>query len=176
MSLLKIIRAQLGLSATATDNFTLDASAANGSMKLARGNAGATTQDIVTVDSTGKVGLPGGLGDVASLPAFVCRAWGTFSFSSGVRNLLGGGNVASVADSGDGWHTVTFSTPMPDTNYNVILSVRGDSNLDTFMYTAQMQGSDTKTVNGFRFRTKFGQQATTFSVLVNGEASFAIFR
>lgn len=49
---------QLGTSATATQNFTLDASAANGTMKLARGNAGATTQDVMTVDANGIVLFP----------------------------------------------------------------------------------------------------------------------
>ena len=55
MSLLKTIRQQLGLSPTPANNFTLDASADNGTMKLARGNAGATTQDILTVDASGRV-------------------------------------------------------------------------------------------------------------------------
>ena len=58
MSLLKAIKAQLGLSTTPANNFTLDASADNGTMKLARGNAGATTQDIITVDAGGKVAFP----------------------------------------------------------------------------------------------------------------------
>ena len=53
MSLLKAIKAQLGLSNTPANNFTLDASADNGTLKLARGNAGATTQDILTVDAAG---------------------------------------------------------------------------------------------------------------------------
>ena len=53
MSLIKTIKAQLGLSNTPANNFTLDASADNGTMKLARGNAGATTQDILTVDASG---------------------------------------------------------------------------------------------------------------------------
>lgn len=60
MSILKTIRAQFGLSTIATQNFTLDASAADGTMKLARGNAGATTQDILTVDSAGKISFPQG--------------------------------------------------------------------------------------------------------------------
>ena len=55
MSLLKSIKAQLGLSVTPANNFTLDASADNGTMKLARGNAGATTQDILTVDADGRI-------------------------------------------------------------------------------------------------------------------------
>ena len=49
---------QLGDSATATNNFTLTSAAADGSMKLSRGNAGATTQDILTIDATGKVAMP----------------------------------------------------------------------------------------------------------------------
>lgn len=65
MSLLKAIKAQLGLSNTPANNFTLDASADNGTLKLARGNAGATTQDILTVDAAGVVasvqGIRGGL-------------------------------------------------------------------------------------------------------------------
>ena len=58
MSLLKTIKAQLGLSGTPANNFTLDASADNGTMKLARGNAGATTQDIMVVAADGKVTFP----------------------------------------------------------------------------------------------------------------------
>lgn len=58
MSLIKAIRQQLGLSVTPANNFTLDASANNGTMKLARGNAGATTQDVMTVDAAGKVAFP----------------------------------------------------------------------------------------------------------------------
>ena len=62
MSLLKIIRQQLGLSNTPANNFTLDASADNGTMKLARGIAGATTQDILTVDALGGIKANCGLG------------------------------------------------------------------------------------------------------------------
>ena len=69
MSLLKTIKAQLGLSGTPANNFTLDASADNGTMKLARGNAGATTQDIMTVAADGKVSFPQG-GVATSGPAF----------------------------------------------------------------------------------------------------------
>lgn len=60
MSLLKIIKAQLGLSVTPTNNFVLDASAQDGTLKLSRGNEGATTQDVMVVDGTGKVTFPSG--------------------------------------------------------------------------------------------------------------------
>lgn len=61
MSLVKANRVQLGLSATASQNFTLDASAADGTAKLSRGNAGASTQDLMTVATDGKVDFPAGL-------------------------------------------------------------------------------------------------------------------
>jgi hypothetical protein len=52
---------QLGLSGDPAKNFTLSVPAApDGTMKLARGNAGATTQDIMTVDADGKVAFPQG--------------------------------------------------------------------------------------------------------------------
>jgi len=54
MSLIKAIKAQLGLSVTPANNFSLDASADNGTMKLAR-NSG---QDIMTVDAAGQVAFP----------------------------------------------------------------------------------------------------------------------
>lgn len=60
MSTVKANRVQLGQSGTATQNFTFDASAANGTAKLARGNAGATTQDLMEIDGAGKVTFPAG--------------------------------------------------------------------------------------------------------------------
>lgn len=49
---------QLGDSATAANNFMLTAEANDGTLKLARGNQGATTQDVMTVDAAGKVSFP----------------------------------------------------------------------------------------------------------------------
>lgn len=62
MSELNIIRLQHGQSNTAANNFTTTAEAANGTMKLlARGNPGATTQDILTVNASGVVDAPQGM-------------------------------------------------------------------------------------------------------------------
>jgi hypothetical protein len=59
VSLIKSIMHQLGLSGDPAKNFTLSVPAApDGTMKLARGNAGATTQDIMTVDAAGRCGFP----------------------------------------------------------------------------------------------------------------------
>jgi len=51
------VNMQIGQSSTATQNFTF-VSATDGTVKLARGNSGATTQDVMTVDSLGKVAFP----------------------------------------------------------------------------------------------------------------------
>lgn len=58
MSLLNTIKIKLGISNTPANNFTLTAENQDGTMKLARGNPGETTQDILTVDAAGVVALP----------------------------------------------------------------------------------------------------------------------
>ena len=103
-------RAQLGTSGTATQNFTLTAEAANGTMKLARGNAGATTQDILTVDAAGKVDLLNlvrsiGTNGYYTLPGGLIIQWGT---------------SGSVASSGTG--TVTFPLAFPANCFAVVFS------------------------------------------------------
>ena len=56
MSLLKSNSVQIGQSATAAQNFTLSVpSSPDGTIKLARGNSGATTADILSVSSSGAV-------------------------------------------------------------------------------------------------------------------------
>lgn len=56
MSLIKTNAVQIGQSLTATQNFTLAVpSPPDGTIKLARGNAGATTQDVLSVDVNGNI-------------------------------------------------------------------------------------------------------------------------
>jgi hypothetical protein len=58
MSLIKANAVQIGQSGTATENFTLAVpSSPDGTIKLARGNANATTQDVISVDASGNVNL-----------------------------------------------------------------------------------------------------------------------
>lgn len=54
---IKINSVQLGDSATATQNFVWQTNV-DGTAKLARGTVGATTQDILTVDASGRVSMP----------------------------------------------------------------------------------------------------------------------
>ena len=56
MSLIKANAVQIGQSPTATQNFTLAVpSSPDGTIKLARGNSGATTQDVISVDASGNI-------------------------------------------------------------------------------------------------------------------------
>ena len=57
MSIIRSIKHRLGLSVTPANNFVLDASADNGTMKLARESG----QDIMTVDAVGKVSFSVGI-------------------------------------------------------------------------------------------------------------------
>jgi hypothetical protein len=106
---------QLGDSGTATNNFMLTAQAADGTMKLARGNNGATTQDVITVDTNGKVAFAQGSAgsvltsgtaiattsgtshDFTSIPSWVKRITVTFMgvSTSGTNNVQ-----IQIGDSG----------------------------------------------------------------------------
>ena len=68
MSLIKANAVQIGQSPTATQNFTLAVpSSPDGTIKLARGNSGATTQDVLSVDASGNVnGLVKSTGSTAA--------------------------------------------------------------------------------------------------------------
>jgi hypothetical protein len=70
MSLIKANAVQVGQSPTATQNFTLAVpSSPDGTIKLARGNAGATTQDVINVSNAGVVSFPQGLGNISNSTA-----------------------------------------------------------------------------------------------------------
>lgn len=57
MSFIRAIKMRLGLSVTPANNFTLDASADNGTMKLTRESG----QDVMAVDAAGKVNFSVGI-------------------------------------------------------------------------------------------------------------------
>lgn len=52
MSAVKSSKVQVGISTNANNNFVIDASQADGTLKISRGNIGATTQTILEVPST----------------------------------------------------------------------------------------------------------------------------
>jgi hypothetical protein len=118
---------QLGDSATASQNFTLTVPATpDGSMKLARGNAGATTQDILTVDASGNV-----LVDGNNLNLFSARSLS----ASGYQRLPGGliiqwGAVTAAAGTNT---TATFPITFPNACLQAVANAK-----DTFGATYRM--------------------------------------
>ena len=121
MSLLKAIKAQLGISNTPANNFTLDASADNGTMKLARGNAGATTQDILTVDANGRVSFP------QSVVAFHAYQSSAQTLSAGVHTKI---NLQSeVYDTANSFDSTTNFRFQPNVAgyYQINGAVRADA-------------------------------------------------
>lgn len=79
---------QIGQSLTAANNFTLVSDGAGG-VKLARGNAGATTQDILSVNAAGVVTLlKPPIITATAMPAFRARKSGTQSVPNNVDTLL----------------------------------------------------------------------------------------
>lgn len=95
---LKINSLQLGDSSTPSHNFVLRTNV-DGTVTLARGNIGETTQDILTIGADGTVKLPASI-----VPAFNARADGTQSINSGA--------VAKVL----------YATELDDTNNNFATS------------------------------------------------------
>jgi hypothetical protein len=91
---------QLGDSGTATNNFMLTAQAADGTMKLARGNNGATTQDVITVDTNGKVAFAqGAAGSVLTMGTAQATTSGTafdFTIPSWARRITINVNALST--------------------------------------------------------------------------------
>lgn len=125
---------QLGDSSTATHNFVWQTNA-DGSCKLARGNAGATTQDILTVDAAGKVALAGGsneLGvgqtwqDVKTTPGRAVNTTYTNSTGKPIEvmityytaaniNILVGSVVVAITNGGNTTSTLSFVVPAGST-------------------------------------------------------------
>ena len=59
-------------------------------------------------------------------PVFACRAWVNFNGVTG--SIRSAGNVSSVTKNGNGDYTVNFTTAMPDANYAVLMSSKGQDN------------------------------------------------
>lgn len=88
MSRLKLQAVQVGTNSDSTKNFAVDASQADGTLKISRGNLGATTQDVLTVAaSTGKIDFPQlartiGASGSYELPGGLILKWGKSASSA----------------------------------------------------------------------------------------------
>ena len=100
MSLIKANAVQIGQSPTATQNFTLAVpSSPDGTIKLARGNAGATTQDVMNVSNAGVVSFPQGLGNISNSTAIATGSTTARSLANRFADVV---NVKDFGAVGDG--------------------------------------------------------------------------
>jgi parallel beta-helix repeat protein len=100
MSLIKANAVQVGQSPTATQNFTLAVpSSPDGTIKLARGNSGATTQDVMNVSNAGVVSFPQGLGNISNSTAIATGSTTARSLANRFADVV---NVKDFGAVGDG--------------------------------------------------------------------------
>lgn len=85
-----------------------------------------TTKTLMFHDGTSWQAVGAGSGDVGGTPGF---AWVNFngqSCPSNICAIYSGHNISQVQKTGVGLYTITFSTPMPNTNYPITFGI-GDS-------------------------------------------------
>ncbi len=113
---LKTNSIQLGDSATASQNFVLQTNV-DGTAKLARGNLGATTQDILTVDAAGKVVTPVmpfvGTAPIVESGSNVNGSWVKWADGTMVCTGIYGSGIATST------FLLTFPMPFINVDYDV---------------------------------------------------------
>jgi hypothetical protein len=132
MSLIKANAVQIGQSPTATQNFTLAVpSSPDGTIKLARGNSGATTQDVMNVSNAGVVSFPQGLGNISNSTAIATGSTTARSLANRFADVV---NVKDFGAVGNGVADDTAAIQaalnsgkalvfLPEGNYKVTASI-----------------------------------------------------
>ena len=107
-----------------------------------------------------------------------CRAWVNFN-GTGTVAIRASFNVSSITDNGTGDYTLNFTTAMPDANYSVVASGRGDDNINRgagLMIDIPKYGV-APTTAAITLRTAIGATATNNGVLHDSDFVFvSVFR
>jgi len=83
----------------------------------------------------------------------LCKAWSNFD-GTGTVAIRDDYNVSSITDNGTGDYTVNFTNEMSDTDYSVLLSITGNSNLMVYVSSANAISAPTlKTTSQVRVKT-----------------------
>ena len=108
-----------------------------------------------------------------SAPIYSCRAWCNFN-GTGTVAIRASGNVSSITDNGTGNYTVNFTTAMPDTNYSLGGSSRGNSGISNGGGLV-LKNASTKTTSAIQiFSVGFG--GSSIITDDNAEVNVEIFR
>jgi len=111
------------------------------------GNASsATTASTVSNSAITAAKLDGN--QSGSAPIFGVRAWANINGTVGSVSVRQGGNVSGVVRNQLGRYTITFSTPMQDTNYAIIAWARDANDTDN-NYFVSAASNATKTTESF---------------------------
>ena len=82
-------------------------------------------------------------------PIFGVRAWANIDGTVGSVSVRQGGNVSGVVRNQLGRYTITFTTPMPDTNYAIVAWAR-DANATDNNYFVSAASNATKLAGSFQ--------------------------
>jgi len=86
-------------------------------------------------------------------PDFCARAWVNFN-GTGTVAIRGSGNVSSITDNNVGDYTVNFTAAMPDTNYNMTVTI-GQGTVNSRV-ASSVAPSNTPSTTAFQIRTHLG--------------------
>ena len=84
----------------------------------------AATGTAILEDASNNLQMNSGFGSNAT--AYGVRAWVNID-GTGTVGINASGNVSSITDNGTGFHTVNFTNAMPDTNFVISTTARGDT-------------------------------------------------
>ena len=162
-------------SPNSNSNFTLTLPQATTTVVGTDATQTLTNKSIVATQLTGDVAaarITTALNASGTAPLYACRAWVNFNGTTNVGGfctIRASGNVSSVADNGTGDYTVNFTTAMPDADYSVNVTARGQNNTDS---NSTIGGSGVTTTSSARVFVKNGVNNLVDSSAVN----VAIFR
>lgn len=121
-------------------------SGANGTFSIVNNGTGAITLSASGGVTFGTANMPTPSG---SAPIFGVRAWANINGTVGSVAVRQGGNVSGVVRNQLGRYTITFATPMQDTNYAIVAWAR-DANATDNNYFVSAASDATKLAGSFQ--------------------------